>query len=237
MQRISEPVSSPPRGPRKRLLPGAGTPATGKPTPRMDPDHLRQREAIERFAEALFAQHGYSGTSIHVVAARAGCSVGHLYNLYESKLGLYRAILESKMEDMGRLMVDALARPVGVEERLGLFLEAVLRYFEKHTAFFRIYVVETGTMLCESHHASGGCVDHWKSQSQELLERLIREGQEGGEFRLTISPEAVVVSLQGMLRAHIAEWVGAGEKGSLMDRAEIIREMLMEGLQTGRTAR
>jgi len=51
-------------------------------------------ERILDAAEALFAEHGYAGTTLRDVAERVGIRIPSLYNHFESKDALYAAVLE-----------------------------------------------------------------------------------------------------------------------------------------------
>jgi len=52
------------------------------------------RERILDAAEALFAQHGYDGTTLRDVAQRVGLRIPSLYNHFASKESLYAAVLD-----------------------------------------------------------------------------------------------------------------------------------------------
>jgi AcrR family transcriptional regulator len=51
----------------------------------------RSREAVLRSARALFAKHGFAGTSMRAVAARAGVDSALVHYFFETKEKLFRA--------------------------------------------------------------------------------------------------------------------------------------------------
>jgi len=58
------------------------------------------RRRILKAALRLFASHGYAGTSIRMIAASAGISVGLLYNYFPSKADVLTALFEQSMVDV-----------------------------------------------------------------------------------------------------------------------------------------
>lgn len=70
-------------------------------------DQLREtsKERIEQAAMELFAHNGYGNTSISQIAQAAGISKGLMYNYYEGKEALLKAILQ-KGFDLGESMIS-----------------------------------------------------------------------------------------------------------------------------------
>jgi AcrR family transcriptional regulator len=56
------------------------------------------RDQLVEVATALFAEHGYEGTSIEAVLAAAGVSRGALYHHFAGKEALFKAVLSAIME-------------------------------------------------------------------------------------------------------------------------------------------
>lgn len=74
-------------------------------------DAVRTREAILGAARTLFAEHGYEGATVRMVAAEAGITQGLITRYFGSKEGLFLAA-----SDLSLRSADAMAGP---RERLG----------------------------------------------------------------------------------------------------------------------
>ena len=145
-------------------------------------DHPRQRRAILRIAERHFAAFGFRGTSIRELAAQSRCSVGHLYNLYGDKLGIYQAVVEQRVLEMGELLRADLARDASVWDRLEILLARTARFFEEHSAFFRIYLIETGGGTRSSSRPVVARVLRWQAEFHRLVLDLLEDGKRRGEI-------------------------------------------------------
>ena len=86
-------------------------------------------ERILDAAEALFAEHGYAGTTLRDVATRVDLRIPSLYNHFASKESLYAAVLERVigpvLEILGEFNVQGASRgdPAAVIERVMLLLQ------------------------------------------------------------------------------------------------------------------
>jgi TetR/AcrR family transcriptional regulator, fatty acid metabolism regulator protein len=206
-------------------------PGGGKRPPLREGEFRRQRRAVERAAERLFASRGYRETSMRMVAAKARCSVGQLYNLYANKLELYRAIWEEKLQELTGLAGHALAEEAPVEERIRALLHRVLTFFQENTPFFQIYMAETGVRLLTSHH---GFVDRMMRHHAEMVDqmrRLVEEGQRRGEFRNDIDSTLTALTMMGMVRGHTVECSMRGRSVSLLDREDGILDLFFYGVK------
>src|SRR6266699_2033761 len=68
-------------------------------------DAQRTREAIVNAAEAVFAEHGFDGTSMDAIARASGYNKSLLFQYFGDKLGLYTQILKRADKEMGELML------------------------------------------------------------------------------------------------------------------------------------
>ena len=204
-------------------------------SPRAGENSGRQRRTVERMSEVVFAQRGFRGTTMRLVAARAHCSVGQIYKLYPSKMALYRAVLESKTCLLEAQLDEALATSGTPEERLRRMLPIVFGFFQKNMAFFRIIALETGPTLWQGNRKFMERVERWRIGVHARVANLIREGQERGEFRLDASAELTATSLLSLIKGHTGEWIWHREGGRLVDRVDSILDLFFLGLRDGRT--
>ena len=78
----------------------------------------RTRARILAAAEQLFARHGYSGTSLDAIAAKAGMHKPGICYYFPSKRALYEAVIGEVLGSFEELAKQALSSPGSPRERL-----------------------------------------------------------------------------------------------------------------------
>ncbi len=115
-------------------------------------------ERILDAAEDLFAEKGYSATSLGDVADRVGIRSPSLYNHFRNKEALYTAVLDRLLEAFGAPLVELRENPI-TRERIYQWLETIVRMHHERPNLAR---------LLQHAALSGG------PQTNELIERLFR---------------------------------------------------------------
>jgi TetR/AcrR family transcriptional regulator len=98
----------------------------------------RTVRAIVESAEREFLEHGFHGTTVEEIARAADVAVGSIYVHFESKEGLYLALLERALEIEERYMREAFKPTLSLSQQLFAAGEAYLRFYLDHPAYFRI---------------------------------------------------------------------------------------------------
>ncbi len=109
-------------------------------------------------AEDLFAEKGYSATSLGDVADRVGIRSPSLYNHFRNKEALYQAVLERLLTAFSAPLEELAKEPV-TYERLFHWLEAIVRQHHANPNLAR---------LLQHAALSGG------PHTNELIDRLFR---------------------------------------------------------------
>ncbi len=129
-----------------------------QPTPHASPDapgSLRQDEAPSRSerrkartvqsildaAERRFLEHGFHGTTVEEIAEQADVSVGSIYVHFQSKQGLYLALVERALEIEERYMDEAFKPTLALGQQLFAAGWAYLRFYRDHPGYFRILML------------------------------------------------------------------------------------------------
>ncbi|MFB9524781.1 MULTISPECIES: TetR/AcrR family transcriptional regulator [Streptomyces] len=104
------------------------------------------RGDILRSALRLFASNGFSGTSLHAIAADAGCSKASLIYHFSTKEAILTELLTPAGEELAALAarLDALPGEERVTATVTGFVDLALRYRREVKILFE----DTPTMIC-----------------------------------------------------------------------------------------
>ncbi len=159
------------------------------------------RNALLSAAMEVFLEKGYSDTTIEDIGSRAGVTRGAFYHHYESKPGIYRALLMERYAPaqgiMNRMMSDTTTPPgTLLREVLGEYL----RLIASDSQFRQVHelVVLKSAFVPELEEGRAQ-----KIQSQralvDWLTSLIARGQASGELRKDLDPRDAAMVCQGAL--------------------------------------
>jgi len=98
----------------------------------------RTEQAILEAAERKFLDRGFHGTTVEEIAADADVSVGSIYVHFQSKDGLYLALIERALEIEERYMDEAFKPTLSLSQQLFAAGWAYLRFYYDHPGHFRI---------------------------------------------------------------------------------------------------
>jgi len=115
-------------------------------------------------AEELFAQHGYSATSLRDIAEQAGLQQPGLYKHFAGKEDLYRRVYDRALQPMTDLMDGILA---GSDVGFGELAERMTDLLALHPNIARLLVRATVSSDCEQDLVA-----------LEWLERLVKYGRQ-----------------------------------------------------------
>jgi TetR/AcrR family transcriptional regulator, fatty acid metabolism regulator protein len=186
-----------------------------------------KRQLILDAAVRVFARKGYHTSRVGDIAEEAGVAHGLLYHYFDSK----EELLETIFRNTWTLMLDTIkgveALDDPVRETLRKVAAIVLRAWRDTPDIVRVLVRE----VTRSPHLQEEIGE--TEQAFAALERIIRKGQETGEFREGVDPRFASFIFYGALEEILTGWV----MGQLPDTDEDVRlaehtvvEMLCDGL-------
>src|SRR5881227_568240 len=104
----------------------------------------RKKGRIEDAAKQLFIRQGFHATSMRNIAARAGTSLGNLYNYYPTKEAILGSIIskyQRVIDDRLRSMFDEIKDPLSPDD-LKRFARLVKQMVNDHHEFWLLMYID-----------------------------------------------------------------------------------------------
>jgi AcrR family transcriptional regulator len=165
-----------------------------------DPD--RTRANIIEIATHEFSEKGLSGARIDEIAERTRTSKRMIYYYFESKEGLYRAVLEESYRRIRTIEATLDLEHKPPLEALAQHVRFTFDYQLANTDFIRLVMVENihhGThiaQLSSTQQASMGAID--------TLRSIVRRGIEEGVFRKDLNAIDLHMSISALCFFNVA---------------------------------
>ena len=113
--------------------------------PKLSPSAIEKNKSrIEEAAKKLFIKQGFHATSMRNIAARAGTSLGNVYNYYRTKedilssiIGKYQTTIDSRL----RSIFDEIDEPLKPESR-GRFGQQIKKMVNDHHDFWLLMYID-----------------------------------------------------------------------------------------------
>ena len=157
---------------------------TGETRPELQRDAERTRAELLAVATEVFAQSGFSGARVDVIAERTRTTKRMIYYYFGGKEGLYMAVLENAYrgirEAEQRLKVDHVDPVIAMRS----LAELTFDHHLDHQAFIRLVAIENihrGEFISR--------LDSLRSLARpatSLLDEILRSGREQGVFRTDV---------------------------------------------------
>ncbi len=183
------------------------------------------RSRIFRAAIHLFREQGFEQTTVDEITERADVAKGTFFNYFPRKDAVLGYLSETRLldieENAGRMFEES--RPAR-EKLFDLYATAASAYEEDHE-LSRYVVLE---LMGRAFAPSEDIAMRW----HELVVRLIRQGQEGGELRRDVDPVRLEAFLTGTYYATLYTWVRCpmGATFPLREELDARLTLAMEGV-------
>jgi TetR/AcrR family transcriptional regulator len=152
------------------------------------------RERLVSSARPLFAEKGFSGTSVREIATRAGVNQASVSYYFGGKEGLYRAVLESLWQEVDRHFSVLSLEGLPPMERIESFVRGFFSLHAANPALVRFLNRELAdptscfeTVLIPRVRKVAG-----------LLREAIVQAKEEGKVKEGVDPEAAAILLASM---------------------------------------
>lgn len=187
-----------------------------------------KRRAIMAAAVRVFARKGYHSSRVGEIAEEAGVAHGLLYHYFASKEELLETVFSETWSDLLEALNEVERSDTAAKDQLGQVAAILLRSWRRDPDLVRVLVRE----IARSPDLPDRVAEI--SQLFAVIERIVRRGQERGEFRAELDPRLASWIIYGALEEVLTGWVfGAlpdGDEGVAAAERTIV-DLLSGGLE------
>jgi AcrR family transcriptional regulator len=159
-----------------------------------------RRDAIIAAAVRLFSEKGFRGATTRELAAALDVTEPVIYQHFETKRDLYRAIIESKARErrQDNEYWQDVENPRGDREFFGAVARLLLQRVERDPAYLRLLLFSA----LEGHELADLFFERDAAEFYDRVTKYFRKRIDEGAFRADIDPSVAARSLVGMAVHH-----------------------------------
>ena len=184
------------------------------------------RKQLMNAAIDCFARLGYQGTSIDRVARDAGVTKGAVYYHFRDKEDLLFAAVKDRIGSFEKRVLTAVGPSTDAIEKLRQVIDTC--FFHTTVSNHRRFII---TLMIEALDTNERLSSEFRNilrRMRTFLARVVRDGQQRGELRTDVSPEAAAAAIMGGI-------IGA-EVQHYQDREEVDLRQVLDTLVEQLTA-
>jgi AcrR family transcriptional regulator len=219
---------------------------------RIERERHRQEENrifILQAAEKVFVQKGYRVATVDDIAAEAQFSKATLYRYFKSKSEIFFEIILSTLEESHSGIKKIQLGAKSSEKKLRELIEFIVTTYHKKKNLSRILFMERAAMKNVVKKNSGFQVSHpdvhpkisprlisKMRQISDIVNEIIREGVETGEFREMDARDASVV-LEALLRGFYFHGPIPQRHYSIHETTDLLFSFFLHGIKKQKKAK
>ena len=199
-----------------------------KPIDRRERRSIETREKIFRAALQLFAERGFSNTTIDAITEAVDIGKGTFFNYFDNKEGI---LLEYQEMQMGRAMAFV-AESMNSQEPLStlIYKLAVTMTAEQQKSPTLFQSLMTAIF---SNKAIGNRMAEGLGGGREMMAELIENRQKSGEIRSDIPAKEIARSFQRMIFGTMLIW-SLDPENTLEEHLRNMVNIFVKGIRAGR---
>ena len=160
------------------------------------------KEKILGAATRVFAEYGYKGASMRMIAKAADISTGGLYLYFKNKEDLYTTLMRIRLNDLAEETREALAGIDDPAEAVRTFISMRIRYAKKHRELILILGKERGFTFGIKVRKQ------FFREQRRVIEEIVRKGVASGRMRncrVEDVAKVIICVLRGFILSIIVE--------------------------------
>lgn len=181
-------------------------------------------QRLEKAVLEVFSNSDFHKASIRDVAKKAGVSFTTIYKHYGSKERLVFAFVDVWMGKLTDRIVDHLHGLENLKEKLRKVFWLQLDYYERHEGLGRIVFMTLPMKTWMADETFN------QPRMMNLLIDVLKQGQKEGVLNPDVRASVLLDFLMGFVQRSFFMWVLRGKETSMAQEANILFEMVWQGM-------
>lgn len=185
----------------------------------------KYNQIIEAAVEVI-AENGYHSSRVSNIASRAGVADGTIYLYFENKEDILISVFKEKMGSFIEKVERSIREHEGASEKLLTLIKSHFGQLDEN----RHLAIVTQLELRQSKTKLRKEINKVLKPYLDIIDSIVKLGIEGKQFRQDINPRLIRQMIFGTLDETVTSWVMKSHKYSLIDQADDIHKLLINGL-------
>lgn len=175
----------------------------------------------------VFGKASYQNANISEIARKAGIAEGTIYQYFKNKQDLFFTIGLERTKDFCSQIDHQIEHTDDTEDKIRKLVWFYFYYFKSNPDYVRSLMLE---MRVNSDFVKSRCYKSFKTLGKKII-HILKEGQEKGIIRKNADIYCARHMLLGTLEHVVTRWLLAGEKYDLMQFADQVSELVLDGIR------
>jgi AcrR family transcriptional regulator len=216
---------------------GAGPLRAHRAVRRRGPAGLRDelagvfRRAILDAAEHVFGARGFAKAKVTEIAERAGLAAGTLYNYFDSKAAIFRALLDERGDELSARLDPIAAGPGDGRDKLVQLIRSTFEYLEAHGPMLTL-ILQVGGAACSGKDTADPDASRHYQRTLAVYQASLTAATRQGVVRPGLVSRELAAILAGAMCGLMRSWLQGGRRGRLGDRADYLVDLFLTGAGT-----
>lgn len=192
--------------------------------------YTKRQNSILDVAARIFAERGFTGTDVQLIADAAEVGKGTVYRNFGTKEELFLAAVDSEMRVLTEVLLEASERESDPLDSLRGVVRSYLAHIAANPRAVELLILERAVFKDRSESTYIRYKESLRGYWEELMARLV----ENGTFR-ALPPHLIFDLISDTLYGVIFTNHFANRHESCEEQAEAILDMFMNGFMRRRT--
>ena len=185
-----------------------------------------KRNRILKAAGAVFAENGFSQSTVAMIAKRAGVADGTIYLYFKNKDDLLTQFFNHKIRQVFDGFAETLSGPEDAAGKLSKLIRRQFEEFQEDRDMAIIYQVETHA----KNRQAEAQIREMSKMYMDLIAQIVELGQEQGIIRKNIYVGLVKRLISGSVDEVINTWIHAEGAYDLASMADPLVDLIINGI-------